>query len=539
MPTDPTFPFKLHNIGGFKIMRNNAYQWTGFLVIFTLLLAWSFAGNILNAEDAGWHQWRGVNRDGISHESGILTDWPKNGLKQLWRMPVGTAYSAISVSDGRLYTMEAEDEKEFTICLDAADGREVWRFQTDEQFFNDRGDGPRSTPTVDGDRVYVFGARGKLYALNAKTGEKIWGHDFVKDFGSGIPGWGFSASPLVEGDTLLIGGGKWIAGFNKVNGKELWKIQAGEAHYSSPIGITFNGKRQMVFLTADRIISVSPKDGAIHWEFPWPEGINIATPVFVEPDLIFVSCSYDKGSLTVRMIPDGDKTKVKEVWRSKVMKNHFNSSVLLGGYLYGFDNAILKCIKADTGEEQWKHRFSKGSLLRVGKHLIMLGERGKLALVEANPKEYIEKANYQLFDALCWTPPTLADGKLYLRTQSEMVCLAVGGERPNVGGAWIGTWGVSGAPKEHQARLDCRVVELEGGQWQATFEGECGRPYKYTIEMLGRQAGDVVLFKGSADLGEQDGGVYDWIGRATGEKFVGFYSSRKYTGTFEMSRSMD
>ena len=514
----------------------------GLLIMAATFLTWPFSGSMVSAEQGDWPQWRGPNRDGISDETGILKSWPKDGLKVLWRVPIGDGYSGISISQGRLYTMEAEDEGEFVTCLEASSGKEVWRFRTDAKFYNDRGDGPRSAPTVDGNQVFALGASGKLYALDAETGEKLWGHDFVEEFGSGIPGWGFSSSPIVEGNLVLVeaGGkdGKSIVAFDKKSGDVQWTTHTDEAGYSSPIAITFNGIRQIIFLTPNNLVSVSPTDGQIYWKYHWPEGINIATPVFIKPDKIFVSCSYDKGSVLVKIDADGDKFGVEEVWKSKVMKNHFNSSVLQGEYLYGFDNAILKCIKADTGEEQWKHRgFGKGSLLLADGHLIILGEKGKLGLVEATPKEYEEKANFQLFKELCWTVPTLVDGKLYVRHQKEMVCLDIKAEMPKVGGNWTGTWGVSGAPKEYQQRLDCRVVALGADQWEATFEGECGRPYKYTIQMLGTRAGDVVLFKGSADLGEKDGGVYDWIGRAAEDKFVGFYTSQKYTGTFEMTRS--
>ena len=283
-------------------------------------------------------------------------------------------------------------------------------------------------PTVHGDSVFALGAEGKLYALDARDGTKLWSHNFVEEFDSKIPTWGFSASPLIEDNLILVeaGGrdGKAIVAFDKKSGDVAWTTHTDEVGYSSPISIDFGGVRQTIFLTSKTLLSVAPENGQIYWKYPWPEGINIATPIFIPDNKIFISASYDKGAVLLKMIADEDGVGIEEVWKSRVMKNHFNSSVLQGDYLYGFDNAILTCIAVNTGEEQWRHRgFGKGSLLLADGCLIILGEGGKLALVEANPNEYREKARFQLFDDKCWTVPTLADGKLYLRNQKEMVCL--------------------------------------------------------------------------------------------------------------------
>ena len=239
---------------------------------------------------------------------------------------------------------------------------------------------------------------------------------------------GFSSSPLIEGNLVLVeaGGkdGKSIVAFDKKSGDVVWTTHTDPVGYSSPIAIDFGGVRQIIFLTSKTLLSLAPENGQIYWKYPWPEGINIATPIFIPDDKIFISASYDKGAVLLRMIAGEDGIGVEEVWKSRVMKNHFNSSVLQGDYLYGFDNAILTCIEVNTGEEQWQQRgFEKGSLLLADGYLIILGEKGKLALVEANPNEYKEKALFQLFDDKCWTVPTLAGGRLYLRTQKEMVCL--------------------------------------------------------------------------------------------------------------------
>ncbi|MYE89563.1 PQQ-binding-like beta-propeller repeat protein [Candidatus Poribacteria bacterium] len=395
--------------------------------------AWYLVGAALTADTdehsiAEWAQWRGPNRDGISSETGFLKNWSKEGPKVLWHIPFGDGYSGISIAQGKVYTMSAEGDAEFVICLDASNGEEIWRFRSGAKFTESRGDGPRSMPTVHGDSVFALGAEGKLYALNAHDGTKLWSHNFVKEFGSKIPTWGFSSSPLIEGNLVLVeaGGkdGKSIVAFDKKSGDVVWTTHTDPVGYSSPIAIDFGGVRQMIFLTSKTLLSLAPENGHIYWKYAWPEGINIATPIFIPDDKIFISASYDKGAVLLKMTADEDGIGIEEVWKSRVMKNHFNSSVLQGDYLYGFDNAILTCIEVNTGEEQWQQRgFEKGSLLLADGYLIILGEKGKLALVEANPSEYREKALFQLFDDKCWTVPTLAGGKLYLRNQKEMVCL--------------------------------------------------------------------------------------------------------------------
>ena len=394
---------------------------------------WYLVGVVLNAEaddhsTAEWAQWRGPNRDGISSETGFLKNWSQEGPKVLWHIPFGDGYSGISIAQGKVYTMSAEDDDEFVVCLDASNGEEIWRFRSGAKFTEQRGDGPRSMPTVHEDSVFALGAEGKLYALNAHDGEQLWSHNFVEEFDSKIPTWGFSSSPLIEGNLVLVeaGGkdGQSIVAFDKKSGDVVWTTHTDEVGYSSPIAIDFGGVRQIIFLTSKTLLSLAPENGHIYWKYPWPEGINIATPIFIPDDKIFISASYDKGAVLLKMTADADGIGIEEVWKSRVMKNHFNSSVLQGDYLYGFDNAILTCIEANTGEEQWRHRgFQKGSLLLADGYLIILGEGGKLALAEANPSEYREKARFQLFDDKCWTVPTLAGGRLYLRNQKEMVCL--------------------------------------------------------------------------------------------------------------------
>ena len=420
---------------------------TSFLVVSALV-----CGGILTAMATEWPQWRGPNRDGVSNEVGLLKEWPSDGPKVLWKIPLGEGFSGISVFRGRVYTMFSKGNDEFVVCLNATDGEEIWRFRSDKNYHEGQGgNGPRATPTIDGDLLFTISAHGKLYALNAANGQEIWSHDLQRKFGSKMPRWGFSTSPLIEGDLLLVEvggkGEKSIVAFNKNSGDVIWSSHKDKLGYSSPIAITVNEVRQIICFTGTKLVSVSPTDGAIYWQYPWKTGydVNAATPVFIPPDKVFISSGYDKGAAVLQMrvflSPDDDraateqisdnqgKVRIKEIWKNRKMKNQFSSSVLHENYLYGFDNSILKCIEADTGEEQWKTRgFGKGTVILADGHLIILSDKGKLGLAEATPAGYVEKASAKVLSGLCWTVPTLANGKLYVRNEEEMVCLDMTGK---------------------------------------------------------------------------------------------------------------
>ena len=387
---------------------------------------------------ADWPQWLGPERNGVSAEKNLLRDWPDAGPQVLWRAPLGKGFSAISAAAGRLFTMYADPDGEFAVCLDAASGAELWRVRTGDFYKESQGgDGPRSTPTVDGDAVYVLGATGRLLALEADSGDEIWQKDLVKEFGSEVPRWGFSTSPLVEGELLLVEAGgvegnilvnmvidrsakTTAVALDKKTGNAVWSALDDKMSYSSPIAYTIGGSRQVAFINAYALVGLSVEDGGELWRFPWKTrwDVSAATPVFLPPDRIFIS-SEKKGAM-VRVGQGG----VAEVWKNSKMRNHFGTSIFREGYLYGFDKSILKCIDADSGEERWKARgYAKGTLIAADGHLIVLGERGNLGLVEVTPEAFVEKANVELMKGRCWTVPSLADGKLYVRDEEEIVAV--------------------------------------------------------------------------------------------------------------------
>lgn len=385
---------------------------------------------------ADWPQWLGANRTGISSETGLLTTWTKDGPTVVWEKELGEGFSGISVADGRVYTMFSAGEDEFVICLNEETGEEIWRFKTGAKFYERQGgNGPRSQPTVDGERVFVLSAEGWLYALNAKDGKKLWLVDLYDGLGSRVPKFGFSTSPLVENDLLLLEVGTRQGTFialDKTNGAVQWASQRDIVSYSSPIAVDIAGIRQVVFVSGEAAVGLSPTDGSLYWRFPWQTSydLNVATPIFVAPDRIFISSGYDHGAALLQIEPQGEGLSVKKVWESRGMKNHFGTSLLIGGYIYGFDNAILKCIEAETGKEQWRRRgYGKGSLISADGHLIILSDKGKLALAEISPTNFSEKVSAQVLSGKCWTPPTLANGKIFVRDMHKIVCMDVSDAR--------------------------------------------------------------------------------------------------------------
>jgi outer membrane protein assembly factor BamB len=398
-----------------------------------------FSGGGTEAQPAGgsteWPQWRGPNRDGMSSLVPLSKQWPESGPSQMWRKPLGEGFSGISISGSRLYTMYSKGTHEYVVCLNAADGGELWKVRTGATYMEGHGNGPRSTPTVDGDRIYAMGASGELFALDAGTGKVIWRRDLRLEFGSNRPTWGFSSSPLIEGQLVLIEAGgsnnRSLMAFDKETGEVVWGSGEDPIGYSSPIALNSGGTRQILFFTGAALVSLSPASGEPYWRYEWPNSshINVAMPLFIAPDRVFVSSSYSTGGAMVQITQADSGLGVAELWFTKKMKNHFNTSVYHEGMLYGFDNAILTCLDAETGEVSWQARgYGKGSLIYADGHLIVLSDDGRLAIVEANPQAHVEVGSAQILSGRCWTAPSLANGRLYLRNLEEIVSLDIEGK---------------------------------------------------------------------------------------------------------------
>jgi outer membrane protein assembly factor BamB len=399
------------------------------------------------ADDAAtdWPQFRGRGRDGASSETGLLAAWPEGGPGQAWRVPIGEGYSGIAVVGDRLYTMYAgevpgeAEPRELAAAFDAGTGKEIWRTPIGKKKDTEFGNGPRSTPAVDGDTVYVLGSFGDLAALSAADGAPRWTLNLTEAFGGKAPYFGFSTSALVDGDQVVIEGGgpggRSYAGLDGKTGEVRWTSgDAGEAPghgveagYNSPLLIDLAGARQYVYILGDRLRSIDPSGKEV-WSHPWPEGETHAMPLFIPPDRIFASGVEGVGAQLLKIELEEGKARVQEVWKTPSMRNHFSSSVVHDGHVYGFDNATLKCISVSDARMAWAKRgFGKGSLILADGELFVLSDRGTLALVRATPSGYVEGGRVQALEGRCWTAPTLSAGRLFVRSHAEMVAYDVKG----------------------------------------------------------------------------------------------------------------
>ncbi len=389
-------------------------------------LAWGLGA--AGAQPAEWFQWRGPHRDGVSGETGLLKQWPSAGPPQLWRAGgAGTGYSSFSSTGGRLYTLGARGDIEYVIALDAATGRKVWEVAHGRRFRNEQGDGPRGTPTVDGARVYAFGSSGDLSCLDAASGARIWSVNVVQRLGGMNPYWGYSESPLVIGDRLLVNVGARrasIVAFNKQDGSVLWQNHNDEAGYSSPMLIRIGSLAQAVFFTGERALAVDPGDGRLLWSYDRVANrtANIATPV-VRENRVFLSSDYGTGAALLAVKAAGNIASATEVYFTRDMRNHHATSVLVGDHLYGFSSSILTALRFDTGEVVWRNRsVGKGSLIYADERLYLYSEGGIVGLADASPAGYQERGRFQIntVGPPAYSHPIITNGRLILRDQDNV-----------------------------------------------------------------------------------------------------------------------
>jgi outer membrane protein assembly factor BamB len=387
-----------------------------------------------------WPQWRGLNRDGISPAIGLNTNWERQAPVLVWKFPVGRGYASPAVAGGRVYTLDFDRDKgqERVLCLNAQTGTELWSYRYTADSQKNGYAGPRATPTIHDGKIYTVGADGLLLCLdeNASNGQAhvLWKHDLAAEFQSQRPGHGFACSPLVEGELVIVqpGGPKAsIVAFNRNDGKLVWKALDDMSGYSSPVAATAAGVRQIICFTGKGAAGVRAEDGGALWYFPWLTAFdtNAVTPV-VAGDYAFFSSGYEAGCALLHLVAKGSEMKAVPVYikRRRLMRNHHSTCVLHDDHLYGCDSGRhdLKCVSLRSGEEKWATpKFGKHCLIYAAGHLIVLGEDGNLALVEANPKEFKEKGRMQsvLDSGECWALPALAGGFLYLRDHHNVVCL--------------------------------------------------------------------------------------------------------------------
>lgn len=373
-----------------------------------------------------WPQWRGPNRDGRSAETGLLKDWPAGGPPLAWKAAgAGEGYSSFAIADGRLYTLGARGGREYVLAFDAATGKRLWEVENGSRFANDRGSGPRATPTVDGDRLYAFGASGDLSALDAASGKRLWHVNVLSKFGGSNIQWGLSESPLVLADRVLVNAGGPIVALKKTDGTQIWKSDLREpAGYSSAVLHELGGIREAIFFTHERVTGVDVNSGRRLWSYEAVANdvANIATPI-VRDNHVFVSSDYGTGAALLELTAADGGIRSKQVYFTRDMRNHHASSVLVGDHLFGFSGAILTAMNFDTGQVAWRDRsVGKGSLVFADERLYLYSEGGTVGLAEANPAAYREHGRFQIRagNLPTWSHPAVSGGKLFLRDQDTI-----------------------------------------------------------------------------------------------------------------------
>ncbi len=403
------------------------------LSLFAFSIASMFSNAELSAED--WPQWRGLNRDGISSETGLLTQWTEKEPNRLWTVSVGVGASSIAVSDNYAYTMGNINDEDIIYCLNSKTGEKVWSYAYESPFTERRYEGgTASTPTVDGNRVYTMSYTGELYCLDAKTGEVKWAINIQKEYNGKSAGWGYAGSPLVVDNMLIVETGSKegsLIALNKDSGSLIWKSGNYSAGYSSPVVSQLNGTQVCFMFNGYGLVGHTLKDGKELWNYEWDTSydINAATPL-VSGKYIFISSGYGKGGAVLNV----GKEEPVAVWKSKAFANQFSSSVFLKGHLYGFHgnigkvNRSLRCVEFATGNIIWeKGDLGVGTVILVNETLVILSEGGELVLAEATPIEYRELERMQILGGRCWVSPAYAHGSLYARNNAgKLVCYNLG-----------------------------------------------------------------------------------------------------------------
>lgn len=369
-----------------------------------------------------WPQWRGPERNGVSLETG----WKSEGKDEpVWRAQVGLGHSCPSVVGERLYTVgfDTEMNLDVVLCLDAVTGEEIWaRTYPGEIRNSGHGGGTLTTPAVVGGRVYVSTREGELRCLDAESGEVVWMTDLAEENQTAPLDYGFGGSPLVLADKVVCNVGKTVA-VDIETGERLWATRDHMALYSTPTTFELDGERTIAVFTKEGLLLLDEATGEERRNFAWRKGkvtVNAATPV-VAGERIFISSSYNHGCALV----DFSSAEPEAVWESKVMRTQLSGCVLVGDYLYGFDESKLKCLDL-SGKEQWRKRgLGMGALMAADGRLLVASEKGDLVVVAADPEKYRELSRRRVFKGgPCWTNPVLAAGRVYLRNgQGELVCL--------------------------------------------------------------------------------------------------------------------
>ncbi len=383
---------------------------------------------------ADWPGFRGPGRDSIIRGVRIETDWSKSPPVQMWRRPIGPGWSSFAVRGDLLYTQEQRGSDEVVACYKVSTGEPVWRHRDAVRFWESNGGaGPRATPTLSNGRVYTFGATGIVNALDARDGSIVWSRNAASDTGVQVPDWGFSSSPLVADDLVIVAVSGALVAYDRGTGDRRWLRPSHGGSYSSPHLLTIDGVAQVLLLSGAGAISVAPADGTLLWEHKWPGGSIVQPALTADGDVLINSIDMAGGVGTRRIhVAHGpprlgsgqaDGWTVEERWTSTGLKPYFNDYVVHDGHAYGFDGSILACIDLKDGKRKWKGgRYGNGQLVLLSDQdvLLVLSEDGELALVKAAPDQFTELARFPALDGKTWNHPVLVGDVLLVRNGQEM-----------------------------------------------------------------------------------------------------------------------
>ncbi len=397
-----------------------------------MLLLAALPGRV--AVGADWPCWRGPELNGISREADWSVAWPAEGPKRLWQAEVGTGFSSVVVSQGRLYTLGNTKiggvEQDTVYCLDAATGAMIWKHAYPcplDAKYNEGG--PYSTPTVDGNRVYTFSKRGHLFCFATTNGQVLWWKNLMEELGVHKPTWGFAGSPLVIGGRVLLNVGRSGTAVQRATGRVLWSSGTNAAGYATPVPLP-GGRDPAALIFAEKdLFAVRVGDGRVLWNHPWksPWDINAADPI-VAGDRVYLS-SLDRSGTLLKVGPNGPSV----VWSNRLMGNQFSQCVLWQDHLYGIDGNTdtptnaLRCVDFRTGAVRWSQSgLGLGQPLLANGYLVVLSDSGELVVAPAAPEGFKPVARAQVLTGKCWTPPVLANGRLYCRNaRGLLVCLSL------------------------------------------------------------------------------------------------------------------
>ena len=394
------------------------------------------------ARSETWPQYRGVEGDGKSNELMPPVDWESWQPHLAWKAKTPLGFSSFAIAGGRCFTLVSDGEREACLAFDANTGKELWRSELSANDYghdggnagakgNRGGDGPRSTPRIDDDRIYVYDAQLVLSCLHAGSGDLLWKQDIIAGHDGRQIKWKNASSPIIDGDRVIVGGGgagRSFLAFNKRDGQVAWASGDETITHATPTLVTIEGKRQAIFFTQAGLVSISPADGSEIWRVKFPFSVSTAASPVVAGNQVYCSAGYGVGAGLFQV---NGKAEPDEIWfKANELMNHWSTPLVHDGHLYGifefkkYGKAPLQCVELATGEIKWKKPgYGPGNCIKVGEQLIVLSDTGELVIVAARPDEYQELARKDVLEGKCWSTPAYSDGKIYVRSTEEAICI--------------------------------------------------------------------------------------------------------------------